>query len=101
MADIIEASFDVAFHHPLRGGLATFDERLAAEFNQQGYNAIIYTFSLQYPGFLFPGKSQFSNTSAPEGLKIERIVNSINPFNWISVGRKIKKLPVERCDRTG
>ena len=78
--------------YPYRGGLASYNERLAKQFISDGDNVNILTFSLQYPGFLFPGKSQFSNTSAPEGLKIERIVNSINPFNWISVGRKIKKL---------
>jgi D-inositol-3-phosphate glycosyltransferase len=78
--------------YPYRGGLASYNERLAKQFITDGDNVTILTFSLQYPGFLFPGKSQFSKTAAPEGLVIERKVNSINPFNWISVGRKIKKL---------
>lgn len=78
--------------HPLRGGLATFDERLATEFNRQGYKAIIYTFSLQYPGFLFPGTTQYSDEPAPEGLDIRVRINSVNPFNWISVGNELKKL---------
>lgn len=78
--------------HPLRGGLATFDERLATEFNRQGYKAIIYTFSLQYPGFLFPGTTQYSDEPAPENLDIRVRINSVNPFNWISVGNELKKL---------
>jgi len=40
---------------------------------------------------MFPGKSQFLEGPAPEGLNIQRRVNSINPFNWISVGYKIRK----------
>jgi hypothetical protein len=39
--------------HPLRGGLASFDERLARQFQDEGYETMIYTFSLQYPNFLF------------------------------------------------
>ena len=46
--------------HPLRGGLATFNQRLAEEFNDQGHDCSIVSFSLQYPGFLFPGTSQYS-----------------------------------------
>lgn len=78
--------------HPLRGGLATFDERLASEFNKQGYKAIIYTFSLQYPGFLFPGTTQYSDEPPPKGLDIRIRINSVNPFNWLSAGNEIKKL---------
>jgi D-inositol-3-phosphate glycosyltransferase len=77
--------------HPLRGGLATYNERLAKEFIQKGYDVIIYTFTLQYPSFLFPGKTQYSESPAPKDLDIKICVNSINPFNWIKVGRRIRK----------
>jgi glycosyltransferase involved in cell wall biosynthesis len=78
--------------HPLRGGLASFDERLAKEFQQQGDIASIYTFSLQYPSFLFPGTSQYSTEPAPKDLHIKVCINSINPLNWFKVGRELKKL---------
>ena len=77
--------------HPLRGGLATYNERLAKAFQQQGHEVSIYTFRLQYPGFLFPGETQYSDKPPPKDLKIEVLVNSINPFNWIKIGRAIKK----------
>lgn len=78
--------------HPLRGGgLATFNERLARQFMQQGFNTTIYTFSLQYPGFLFPGSSQYSEEPAPKDLDIKVRINSMLPTNWISVGRELKK----------
>ncbi|MEP7254134.1 MAG: glycosyltransferase [Ferruginibacter sp.] len=79
--------------HPLRGGgITTFNERLARQFQNEGHPTSIYSFSLQYPGFLFPGKSQFTNEPAPTGIEIHTRINSVNPFNWISVGNEIKKI---------
>src|SRR5258705_6060921 len=77
--------------HPLRGGLASFNERLAREFIRQGDEVSIYTFSLQYPSLLFPGTSQYSSEPAPVDIKIKVRINSVNPFNWISVGNELKK----------
>jgi len=76
--------------HPLRGGLATFNQRLAKEFIQSGYDCSIYSFCLQYPSFLFPGKTQYSDEPAPENLTIYAAINSINPLNWIKVGNRLR-----------
>lgn len=78
--------------HPLRGGLASYNERLAREFIRQGHSVQLYTFSLQYPEFLFPGTTQYSNEPAPNDLYIHVKVNSINPFNWYLVGKEMAKL---------
>jgi glycosyltransferase involved in cell wall biosynthesis len=78
--------------HPLRGGLSTFNERLARQFQAEGHQACIYSFSLQYPGFLFPGTTQFTDQPAPVGLDIHTKINSVNPLNWLLVGNEIKKL---------
>ena len=78
--------------YPLRGGLASYDERLAKEFTDQGYNTIIYTFSYQYPSFLFPGTTQYSTEPAPVKISIKVKINSINPFNWMLVGNELKNL---------
>ncbi len=77
--------------YPYRGGLAAYNERLAREYSKQGHEVEIYTFSLQYPSFLFPGKTQFSGEKAPVDLKIHRRINSLNPVSWIKTGREIKK----------
>lgn len=78
--------------HPFRGGLASYNERLALQFQREGHDVEIYTFTVQYPNFLFPGKSQFSEEPAPVGLTIKRKVSSVNPFNWFKVGREIRQL---------
>lgn len=77
---------------PYRGGLAVYNERLARQFAAEGDNVTIYTFTLQYPSFLFPGKTQYSSEPAPSDLRIIRSLNSVNPFNWYKTGRAIKKL---------
>jgi glycosyltransferase involved in cell wall biosynthesis len=76
---------------PLRGGLADFDERFARELQSLGHEVVIYSYSLQYPSFLFPGKTQYTNAPAPAGLTIHTIINSVNPLNWLAVGNRIKK----------
>ncbi len=77
--------------HPLRGGLATFNHRLAKEFISQGDECSIYSFSLQYPSFLFPGTSQFVTTPAPDDIKVQSVINSVNPANWLKIGNRLKK----------
>lgn len=77
---------------PYRGGLAAMNERLARQLMEEGHEVLIYNFTLQYPGFLFPGKSQYTDDIAPKGIKMIRKVNSVNPFNWLKVGTELKKM---------
>lgn len=77
---------------PYRGGLATFNERLARQFMAEGHTVDIVTFTLQYPGFLFPGKTQYSDAPEPTDLSIQRAMNSVSPLSWIKTGRMIRKM---------
>jgi D-inositol-3-phosphate glycosyltransferase len=77
--------------HPLRGGLAAYNERLARAYSRLGDDVEIFTFSLQYPNFLFPGKTQFSSEPSPQDISIKIAINSINPFNWLKTSNQIKK----------
>ena len=77
--------------YPLRGGLATYNERLARAFREAGDEARIVTFSLQYPEFLFPGTTQYSSSPAPADLSIEASINSVNPLSWWRVGRQLRR----------
>ena len=80
---------------PYRGGLAAFNERLARQFMAEGHEVEIFTFTLQYPDFLFPGKTQYSDSPEPADLSITRTMNSINPFSWFSTARKIQKAKID------
>jgi len=76
--------------YPLRGGLATYNERLARAFQAAGDEVRLVTFSLQYPDFLFPGQTQFSTEAGPSDLDIEVSLNSVNPLSWLAVGRRLR-----------
>lgn len=76
---------------PYRGGLSAFNERLAHEYQTNGHDVEVVTFTLQYPSFLFPGKTQYSSEPAPEGLKITRMLNAINPLSWLRTGLYIRR----------
>ena len=80
---------------PYRGGLAAFNERLARQFQTEGNEVEIFTFTMQYPDFLFPGKTQYSDSPKPADLSITRTMNSINPFSWFSTARKIRKAKID------
>ena len=77
--------------HPYRGGLASIMETMAREWQSRGHEVRIYTFRVQYPSLLFPGKTQYVTTPAPEDLHIERVMNTVNPLNWVSLGLRLKR----------
>lgn len=76
--------------YPYRGGNSLFVSYVYKSLSEN-FNVKIFNYKLLYPSFLFPGTTQFDKSEkqiyrAPN----ERIVNSINPFNWYSTAKKIK-----------
>ena len=63
---------------PYRGGISMFNHSLAKELSK-AHEIHRISFSLQYPKSFFPGKSQFFDF---EDEKVERLINSVNPFTW-------------------
>lgn len=77
--------------HPYRGGLASIIETMAREYQRRGHEVRIYTFTVQYPELLFPGKTQYVESPAPADLHIERVMSTVNPLNWVSLGLRLKR----------
>lgn len=75
--------------YPYKGGLASFNERIANELVQDNDVEII-TFTLQYPNFLFPGKTQYSDEKPAVQTPVKRMINAVNPLSWIKTGNYIK-----------
>ena len=77
--------------YPYRGGNALFVTH-TYESLKNHFDVKIYNYKLLYPSFLFPGTTQFDK-SKEQVFKVpsERIVNSINPFNWLKVANMLKK----------
>ena len=81
--------------HPYRGGIAALNERLARQLVEEGNEVNVVSFIVQYPKFLFPGKTQFSEQKTTFNFDITREINSVNPLNWLKVGWRISKLRPE------
>lgn len=81
--------------HPYRGGIAALNDRLAVELIKEGHEVTVFNFSLQYPKFLFPGKTQYTDDPAPRNVTILRKVNAVNPLNWWKAGRELRRLRPE------
>ena len=74
--------------YPFRGGIAAFNEQLAKTYLSEGDHVKIFTFTSQYPDFLFPGKTQYSKEPSPD-IEIDRVLNSVNPISWIVCVKRI------------
>ena len=56
------------------------------------FDVKIYNYKLLYPSFLFPGTTQFDKSKEQVfNVPSERVVNSINPFNWFKVAGLLEK----------
>ncbi len=78
--------------YPFRGGIAQFNASVMREFEKAGHNVDAYTFTTQYPGFLFPGETQFvKDGDIVDKIDAQRILNTANPLTWTGAARKIKK----------
>ncbi|MFO7626890.1 MAG: glycosyltransferase family 4 protein [Candidatus Fermentibacteraceae bacterium] len=80
---------------PLRGGISQFNSRLADALELAGHQVVRVGFRSLYPGFLFPGKSQYENPGAVAPRADMPLLRPTSPFSWPGVRRKISSL---RCD---
>jgi len=77
--------------YPYRGGIAQFNANLLTELGKK-HQVRAFNFKRQYPGLLFPGKTQYV-TNEDVAIKIEStpLLDTINPFTYISTAREIRK----------
>ena len=76
--------------YPLRGGMAHFIALLYTNLAQRGHEVEIINFKRQYPKILFPGKTQEESGEAGLPVPSTVLIDSINPFNWILQGLKLR-----------
>lgn len=76
--------------YPLRGGIAHYNALLYQELSKK-HQVEIITFKRQYPSLLFPGKTQMETEGEMLRVPSKALVDSINPVNWIAVGKAIRR----------
>jgi hypothetical protein len=77
--------------YPYRGGNSLFVSHVY-DILKNRFDVKIYNYKLLYPSLFFPGKTQFDESEKTiKKAPNERLINSINPFNWIKAASLIKK----------
>jgi glycosyltransferase involved in cell wall biosynthesis len=77
--------------YPFRGGIAHHTALLFQELSKR-HDVCIITFKRQYPGLLFPGKTQLESEGELVRAPADQLIDSVNPLNWIRVGRRIQRM---------
>lgn len=76
--------------YPLRGGIAQFNGSLYRAFEKE-HEVKAFTFKRQYPGLLFPGKSQYvQDSDQVDEIPSEEVLDTINPLSYIKTAKRIK-----------
>ncbi|MBI3502755.1 MAG: glycosyltransferase [Bacteroidetes bacterium] len=75
--------------YPFRGGIAQFNASLYRAFEKNN-SVKAFTFTRQYPDFLFPGETQMvTEKDKADKIPSERILDSINPLSYFTAAKKI------------
>ena len=80
----------VGLTHPFRGGISHYTTLLCRALAEQ-HDVRFFALSRQYPGFLFPGKTQIDESDTAFQVPHEATIDSINPFTWFSTAIKIAR----------
>jgi glycosyltransferase involved in cell wall biosynthesis len=82
-------------YFPYRGGISDTNQELCETLYKLGHNVKVISFKLLYPSFLFPGRTQYYQEKSKQKIKSKRLINSINPFNWLNTSKIINDLNPE------
>ncbi len=74
--------------YPLRGGIAQYTAALFKALERR-YDVILFSFSRQYPQFLFPGSTQVDQSRQPFQVPVEQLLDSLNPTSWKRAAQRL------------
>jgi glycosyltransferase involved in cell wall biosynthesis len=77
--------------YPFKGGISHYSTLLFKNLKKEHTNSVkFYSFKRQYPRFLYPGKTDKDSSHSPlRDSEVEPCLDSMNPFTWINVAKKI------------
>jgi glycosyltransferase involved in cell wall biosynthesis len=77
--------------YPYRGGIAHYTTLLVKHLQDAGHAVKLYSYTRQYPQFLFPGKSDRDPSATALRVPAEYIVDPINPLTWLRVFNRVRR----------
>lgn len=76
--------------YPYRGGIAHYTTLLVKHLRVAGHRTTFYSFTRQYPRWLFPGKTDRDPSTASLRVACEYVLDPINPLTWWQLYRKVR-----------
>ncbi|GAC1385801.1 MAG: glycosyltransferase [Herpetosiphon sp.] len=76
--------------YPFRGGIAHYTTLLVKHLRAAGHTARLYSFTRQYPRWLFPGTTDQDPSQSPIRVDCEYLLDPINPLSWWRLCRKVR-----------
>ncbi len=74
---------------PYRGGIAHHTTMLYHTLVSYGHRVSLYSFKRQYPGWLFPGRTDRDTSVLKLSAECEYTLDSLNPLTWRATARAI------------
>ncbi|MBA3469587.1 MAG: glycosyltransferase [Herpetosiphonaceae bacterium] len=76
--------------YPYRGGIAHYTTLLVKHLRESGHTIPFYSYTRQYPRWLFPGKTDKDPSATPLRVECEYVLDPTNPLTWWRLCRKIR-----------
>lgn len=76
--------------YPYRGGIAHYTTLLVKHLREAGHWTRLYSFTRQYPRWLFPGKTDKDPSVTPLKVDCEYVLDPINPLTWWQLCRRVR-----------
>lgn len=77
--------------YPFRGGIAQFNALLYRSL-EKNHDVKAYTFTRQYPNFLFPGETQYvTESDVADQIPAKEVLDTVNPITYRKTAKKIRK----------
>ncbi|NJO05482.1 MAG: glycosyltransferase [Chloroflexaceae bacterium] len=76
--------------YPFRGGIAHYSTVLVRHLREAGHTTRFYSYTRQYPTWLFPGSTDKDPSTAALRVECEYILDPINPLTWWQLYRKVR-----------
>jgi len=75
--------------YPFRGGISHYTTLLCQNLRQR-HEVEFYTFTRQYPSFLFPGRTDRDPSKLPLRADAIPLIDPVNPLTWLRAARRIR-----------
>lgn len=78
--------------YPYRGGIAHYTTMLYRALRERGHEVLMVSFKRQYPGWLYPGRSDKDPSKKPLVVDDAKYwIDSLNPITWLTTFRRVRR----------